>query len=276
MNLPGLVLLGAPKCGTTTLAAWWDEQPQGYTAPEKEVGFFTVEWYRGVPWYASRFAAAAPGQVTCDASPGYLYDDRALDRIAQVLPHARLAVVLREPVSRVWSHWCYLAALGLEPRSFEQVLDEESADEWRTPPSFPIGYLHGSHYLRGLQAVCARFDREQLLVLLTDELRDDPEGTFGRLCRHGGIASGPAGQPENVGRFPRDLARQRRLHQLRAPRWPLGLGRRLMLANLRTGSLSVLAPEHRARLEVLLAPTLGPLAEWLGRDLPGSWTPPSG
>lgn len=268
MTLPGLLLLGAPKCGTTTLAQWWDLHPQGFTAPEKEVGFFTVEWHRGLSWYAGRFAGAGPGQVTCDASPGYLYDPRALDRIAQVLPNAKLAVVLREPVARTWSHWCYNAALGIEPRDFETVLTEESADEWRTPPGFPIGYLHGSHYLHALQDVEARLGRP--LVLFSEELRADPAGTFARLCEHVGVDVAPPGPDANVGRFPKDLARQQRLHRLQAPRWPFGLGRRLMAANLAEASPSLTA-DHRARLEALLGPTLDPLEQWLGVPLPAAW-----
>lgn len=269
-QLPGLLLLGAPKCGTTTLASWWDQQPLGYTAPGKEVGFFTVEWDRGLQWYRDCFSGAAPGQVTCDASPGYMYEARALDRIAQVLPEARLAVVLRDPVARVWSHWCYNAAIGVEPRPFEVVLREEAADEWRTPPQFPIGYLHGSHYLTCLKDIAERFDRDQLLVLFTEDLRADPVGTFARLCAHAGIPAGQPGQDANVGRFPRDLDRHRTLHRMRAGRWPFGLGLRLLQANL-GGRPPALAGEHRATLEGLLAPTLDPLEQWLGTALPAAW-----
>lgn len=270
MTLPGLLLIGAPKCGTTTLARWWDEQPRGFTAPAKEVGFFTAEWHRGTAWYAEQFAAAGPDQVTCDASPGYLYDPAALDRMAQVLPDARLAVVLREPVSRVWSHWVYNAALGIEPRPFDEVLDAEAADEAVTPPGFPISYLHGSHYAACLEQVTARFAREQLLVLFTDDLRADPAGTFARLCAHGGIPVGLPGADANVGSFPKSVALQQRLHRLRADSWPAGVGRRLMRANLGAPAPR-LRPEHRDRLVALLAPTLDPLEEWLGAPLPAAW-----
>lgn len=275
MTLPGLLLIGAPKCGTTTLARWWDQHPQGFTAPGKEVGFFTVEWHRGVDWYRSQFDGASPGQVSCDASPGYLYDRTALDRIAEVLPGARLAVVLREPVLRVWSHWCYMVALGLEPRSFETVLEQESRDERTTPPGFPIGYLQGSRYLPALRAVAERFDRSQLLVLFTDDLRRDPEGTFARLCAHGGIPPGPVGGAENTGRFPRSVLLHRQLGRARVARWRLG--RRLMLANLRPGPPPPLPGPHRDRLEALLHPDLPALEDWLGAPLPAPWRrPPHG
>jgi hypothetical protein len=271
VTLPGLLLLGAPKAGTSTLAAWWDAHPQGYTARRKEVGFFTVEWERGPDWYREQFADARPGQVTCDASPGYMYDTTALDRIKDVLPEARLAMVLREPVSRVWSHWCYMVALGLEPRSFEKVLDEEQQDESVTPPDFPIGYLRGSRYVRALRDVLARFDRDQLLVLLTDELRDDPRGTFARLCAHGGIAPGEPQESRNEGRFPRYPGLQRKLFELHAPRWRGGVGKRLMLANLREGPPPPIPSSGSARLKALLQPELPELAELLGRPLPQRW-----
>ena len=271
MTLPGLLLLGAPKCGTSTLASWWDSHPQGFTAPAKEVGFFWPEWDRGLDWYREQFAGAQPGQVTCDASPAYLYIDDALDRIKATLPDARLAVVLREPVSRVWSHWCYMVALGLDPRPFERVLDEEEGDELRGPPGFPFGYLHMSRYVPALEGVLQRFDREQLLVVLTDELRDDPSGVFAKLCAHGGIEPGAPSESRNVGRFPRFPRLQRQLNRARAGAWPLGVGRRLMLANLREGPPPPLPRHAAARLEPLFRPDLPRLEELLGRRVPDHW-----
>jgi hypothetical protein len=271
MTLPGLLLLGAPKCGTSTLAAWWDAHPQGYTARRKEVGFFTVEWERGLDWYRQQFAGAQPGQVTCDASPGYMYFDEALDRIKADLPDARLALVLREPVSRVWSHWAYMVALGLEPRSFPRVLDEEERDQAVAPPGFPLGYVAMSRYARPVQAILERFDREQLLVLLTDELRDDPGGTFARLCVHGGIAAGEPQASRNEGRFPRFPRVQRGLFRAGAANWPGGIGRRLMLANLSDGPPPAMPAKHVPRLAALLRPELPRLEELLGRSLPDRW-----
>jgi hypothetical protein len=171
----------------------------------------------------------------------------------------------------VGSHWCYMAALGLEPRSFSRVLDEEASDPASTPPGFPIGYLQGSRYARRLEAVAHRFDRSQLLVLLTDDLRDDPGGTFARLCRHGGIAPGTPGGRENEGRVPRSFALQRALGRVHAYGWPGGIGRRLMQLNLRPGSPPPMAAGDRARLRSLLADEVPALRSWLGRDLPSSW-----
>jgi hypothetical protein len=272
LTLPGLLLLGAPRCGTSTLAAWWDAQPQGYTAPSKEVGFFWPHYDRGLDWYRAQFAGAAPGQVTCDASPGYMYFEEALDRIRDDLPQARLVVALRDPVERAWSHWCYQVALGLEARSFARALDVEERDPAARAPGLPFGYVHLSRYLRPLQAVYERFNREQVLVLLAEELRDDPTGTFARLCRHGGIAPGQPGQDRNVGRSPRSPRLQRLLCRLHAPSWPGGVGNRLMLANLHDRALRTLPEQERSRVAALVRPELPALEELLGRELPAEWT----
>jgi hypothetical protein len=270
-RLPGLVLLGAPRSGTTSLASWWGEHPQGFAPPAIELAFFSAEWHRGLGWYASQFDGAAAGQVTCDASPGYLYDPVALDRLKSVLPEARLAVVLRDPVARAWSHWCYLVALGVEPRRFSEVLAQESVNPSITPPGFPIGYLQGSRYLPVLQEVTKRFDRSQLLVLFAEDLRADPAGTFNRLCRHVGVAEGAAGESRNLGRFPHVPALQRVLTRAHAYDWPRGLGRRLLYANLSSGPIPAMHPSHRVRLEELLRPELPALQDWLGVELPERW-----
>lgn len=276
-ELPKLFILGAPKAGTTTLASWWDAHPEGFTAPEKEVGFFTVHYERGLVWYRSRFAGAAPGQIGCDASPGYLYDDAALDRLAADRPDARLVVLLREPVSRVWSHWCYNVAIGVEPRSFGAVLRQEIADESVTPPGFPLGYLRGSRYLPRLRAVTDRFAAEQLLVLFTDDLQADPVGAFARLCEHAGVArvDPPIRDVRNIGGFVRSRRLQWWLQQARRAGLPARLADPLCRWNLTTVR-PVLPERERRALERLLYPDLPPLAAWLGKPLPLGWSTSAG
>ena len=279
-RLPSLLVLGAPKAGTTSLAAWWDHHPQGYTAPEKEVGFFTVHFDRGLPWYRSRFAAAGPDQHGCDASPGYLYDDTALDRIATTILDARLLVVLREPVSRVWSHWTYNVAIGVEPRSFATVLREELADESVTPPDFPLGYLRGSRYLPRLREVVARFDPEQLLVLFTDDLQRAPAESWARVCRHAGVevVPPPAGDVRNVGRSVRSRRLGRLVQRSRRLGVPGPVADRVARWNL-TSRRTPMDPTDRRRLEERLHPELPALATWLrdtlGEELPATWSAPA-
>ncbi|MDP9182976.1 MAG: hypothetical protein M3P04_09410, partial [Actinomycetota bacterium] len=86
-----------------------------------------------------------------------------------------------------------------------------------------------------------------------------------------GIPPGAPQASRNEGRFPRSPRLQRRLHQLRAPLWPLGAGRRLMLANLRKGPAPPIPRDAAARLQRLLRPDLPALEALLDRRLPEGW-----
>ena len=267
--LPRLLILGAPKAGTTTLAAWWDLHPHGFTAPGKEVRYFNVHHERGQRWYREHFRSMADDQLGCDATPMYLYTPHALGRISREIPDARLVAILREPAARIWSHWCFFTALGGEARPFEQVVED-------TERGFGLRGLHYAHYssyLGPLRDVEARFGRDALLVLFTDELRADRQGVFDRLSDHVGVprAPLPAVPDRNQGAFPRSPRLHHRMQRLHAGRWPLGVGKRLMKANIRPGGPPEADPALMARLRAVFAPELPLLEAWLGRPLPSSW-----
>src|SRR5947208_14127778 len=104
MRLPDFLIVGAMKAGTTSLAAWLRAHPDVFMPPQKEIHFFDAQWERGVPWYADQFAGAPEGALVGEATPAYMVTTAFLDRMASVVPNARLLVVLREPVARAWSH----------------------------------------------------------------------------------------------------------------------------------------------------------------------------
>lgn len=273
--LPGALVLGAPKAGTTTLARWLEAHPGAHLAPEKEVSYFDLHHRRGEAWYRSRFAGARPGQVGVEATPAYLYVPAALDRAAALLPDARLVVLLREPADRVWSHYWYFRMLGIETRRFERVLRDELADPADTPgPGIPLGYLDMSCYVRHLPGVTERWSPEQLLVLFTEELRTDPAATYHRVCAHLGIAAlDPPAEvgARNVGTRPRWPWLQVALHRLHVADWPGDLGRRITRLNARPGGYPALDPYRRDRLRSWFAVTNRELAAWLGTTLPPDW-----
>src|SRR3954453_12461513 len=120
-----------------------------------------------------------------EASPSYLFHPLAPDRVARLLPDARLIALLRSPVERAFSHYQHEVALGREPLSFEEAIDRE--DErmrgelehmLRDPYYFSHTWWNYTYVARGryaeqLERWFADFPREQLLVLLTDELAAD-------------------------------------------------------------------------------------------------------
>lgn len=270
---PEWVILGAPKAGTTTLAGWLGGHPQGFVAPVKEVAYFNRFFERGPEWYARQFAGAAPGARRGEATPAYLYFDDALDRLAAASPHARLIVILREPAARIWSHYWYNRGLGLEVRSLSRALAAERRDPTNAPYGLELGYLACTRYVDRLAAVTERFDREQLLVLMLDDLQSDPVTTFAAACRHVGIDDTvlpPAGAL-NVGRRARSALLQHLLMRARAGRWPLQIGPRLTRLNATGERPPPMPASVAAQLRAELAPDTLRLADWLGHDLPAGW-----
>jgi Sulfotransferase domain len=190
--LPDFLILGAQKAGTTALYAYLRWHPQ-ITGPSfKEVSFFDRHYAHGEGWYRAHMPARRRPLVG-EASPSYLFHPLAPERVASMLPDARLIALLRNPVDRAFSHYQHEVALGREPLSFEDAIDREEErmrDEVermvREPSYFSHAWWNYTYVARGryaeqLERWFARFPRERLLVLFTEELAADTAGTYRRV-----------------------------------------------------------------------------------------------
>ena len=190
--LPGLLVLGAQRGGTTSLYRWLADHPQVHPPLDKEIQFFTLEWSRGIDWYRCHFGPTGDGRLNFEASPYYLYHPCAPDRAASVLPRAKLVALLRDPVSRAWSHYHHNLRLGLESLSFADAIAAEperlagEAERLQADPT-AVSFAHRHHsYLDrsryGPQVVRWREAAgDRLLVLRSEQLFDEPHRTFQRL-----------------------------------------------------------------------------------------------
>lgn len=270
-TLPTFLIIGAPKSGTTSLAAYLDAHPQAYMSETKEIHFFDRNYAQGLDWYRSHFDAAGDARAVGEATPTYLLRDDALDRMARDLPDARLIAILRNPIEAIWSNYWFLRSLGYEKRTFEVALSEELEEV----PGRRIRYIAGGRYVRRIRRVCELYPRDRLLVLLFEDLRDQPQKTFSDTCRFIGLDD--TFRPANLGEVLNPSARLRseRLRQTmlrlrlyrRLPRRLTALVDRLNRINRPNPPM----PEAvRARLLSLYADDNLELGAWLGRDL-SSW-----
>src|SRR5687768_751449 len=124
--LPTFVIIGAMKCGTTSLHYYLAEHPDVCMSEVKETNFFVAElnYARGLPWYESLFPrrAAACGE----ASPVYAATWRFAgipERMHAVLPRARLIYIVRDPVERMVSQYKHTFARGEEHRTLSVALE---------------------------------------------------------------------------------------------------------------------------------------------------------
>lgn len=270
--LPDFLVIGAPKGGTTSLAAYLAAHPQVYMAPQKEVDFFQYRWQRGIDWYRTNFAGAQPGQRVGEATPWYLAHPQAPERMAAVVPRARLVALLRNPVDRAYSQYWWQYAYRVESRTFAEAVAEELRDPGAAPAMMPVGYLAAGVYVEQLRRVVAHFPREALLVRLTEDLARDSAALFAEVCHH--VGADPAIVPANVQRsynaaFEFRSLRLFRLMQ-RTHAWRrlgMRLATRLDAWNRRRIAYPPLDAALRARLVEHFRPANAELAEWLGRDL---------
>ena len=256
-DLPSFLVIGAMKAGTTSLAEWLGAHPDVFVVPH-EVHFFDREtvWCRGVDWYRSLFAgarAAARGE----SSPSYLYNPKAPERMAAVVPDARLVAALREPVDRAYSHWWFRRLSGRESRPFAVAVEQERM------------YLERGRYLTQLRRLVEHFPRAALHVTLLDDLREEPAAAYAAVCRHIGVdphlAPPQVGTPSNT----RD-AKDARWVRFERPGWrrvPTALRRPIGWAATRHLRWEPLDPRLHRQLAARFAPEHAALEEWLGRDL---------
>jgi len=114
--LPSMLLIGAQKSGTTALFGHLLEHPEFRPAKplssvgiDKEVHFFDTdhEWNAGPHQYLSHFRTVSKAErsyfINADFSPSYMVKYSTLESIRELLPLARIVVMLRDPVKRVWS-----------------------------------------------------------------------------------------------------------------------------------------------------------------------------
>ena len=243
-------MIGAQKAGTTALYAYLRWHPR-ITGPSwKEVSYFDRHYPRGVGWYRGQFPLRSRGRLVGEASPGYVFHPLAPARVRETVPAAKLIVLLRDPVDRALSHYHHEVALAREPLSFEEALDAEEertrGEEERLvrePGYFShawwdFTYVARGRYAEQLERWFGVFQREQLLVLASEELAAEPEATYRRVL-------------DFLGAPPHSLARYPRVYEQRYEQ---------------------MAPATRGRLAETFAEPNRHLYELLGRDF--GWTRP--
>jgi len=201
-RLPDFFIIGSMKCGTTALYQTLRRHPQIYMPSIKEPRFLASDLRARVPRagesdypltlddYLALFSAAAPHQRTGEATATYIWSRTAADNIADLQPGARIIAILREPA--YFLHSLHLSLLWWRIETEKDLRKamalEASRREGRNIPRdshLPqlLQYSDLIRYVEHLRRYHARFPRDQVLVLIYDDLRNDSETTIRRILR---------------------------------------------------------------------------------------------
>jgi Sulfotransferase domain len=174
--LPDFVVLGTQKGGTSFFYRLLTEHPLVRGAAAKELHFFDNKFAEGVGWYRRCFSEGerVDGRrtITGEASPSYLFDPRVPERMARIVPEARLIALLRNPVDRAYSHYQMEVRRGREARSFEVATEEEMTSAECEENAVDVRYAYLTRGLYAEQLVRFSFyaNRDRLLVFKSEDL----------------------------------------------------------------------------------------------------------
>jgi Sulfotransferase domain len=172
--LPSFFIVGPPRTGTS----WLHEVLRARAVlpvATKETRFFDTHFHRGLEWYLAHYPRATDGWRMGEVAPTYFASVEARERIARLIPKARVVCVFRDPVERILSLYRVKRAYGLIPWSFEEAIVED--------PEF----MDTSRYSENYRAWQNALGTEQVLATVYDDLRDDPQSYLDKLVDFIGV-----------------------------------------------------------------------------------------
>jgi hypothetical protein len=202
---PNFFIVGAAKAGTTSLYRYLRQHPQVYMSPVKEPNYFSrlaelngpqrfVETVTDRDAYLALFEGAAGYPAVGEGSNSYLGLEETADSIREQLPDARIVILLRDPIERAYSHYLMAYRNGLQNLSFHEVVLREREDP-------RVGWGANWHrytmlYYPGVKRYRDAFGAEQVLVLLTEDLKRDPRGVTRQAAEFLGVDPKPVERME--------------------------------------------------------------------------------
>lgn len=195
---PTFILGGAPKAGTTSVYHYLDQHPQVCMSARKETSVFIDD--KSLKWLSENYYRHYDGESAVgEASAGTLGAPEVTERIYETLPEVQLIFVLRDPVERLYSHFTFLQGeQAIDPdTSFSTLIRSET--DWRNT-LVDLGRYH-----RHLTRFEKYFDRDQMLVLLFEDLKTDTEGFMEKVYQFIGVDPSfrPSFDVQNPTREPR-------------------------------------------------------------------------
>jgi Sulfotransferase domain len=249
--LPNFLVIGAMKGGTSSLYRYLREHPQVFMPSVKEPLFFSRNWNRGIEWYERLFDGAGQVVAIGEASTEYTtypHTPRVPMRIAKLLPEVRLVYLVRHPIERMMSEYHYNLVRGVErdPSADRALLGDST-------------YCNVSRYAMQIEQYLEHFSREQLLVLRSEDLKNDRVRTLSRVYKFLGVDS--SWQPSDLWQDFHTSAEQR-------PRRPVDFAFRKIPGYRTLASVAPLSLKRvKYRLTTKKAPPKPTLSDGARREL---------
>ncbi len=198
MNRPNFVVIGAGRCGTTSLHQFLRAHPEVFVPERKSPNYFAshipqpawetpaakamaTHWVTDPSAYSSLYDGVAGERAIGDVSPIYLQALDVAPRLHEECPDVRVVAILRDPAERAHAHWLGRRRDGIETTArFEDWV----AAALRSPMPDDVAFGHYvacGRYHHFLSPFLERFGEERTLILFHEDLVADPKRVVAKL-----------------------------------------------------------------------------------------------
>jgi hypothetical protein len=183
--LPNLIVIGAAKCGTTSIHKYLNQHPEVFMAEPRDIPlkamkyFWRDDWRERRPWYESHFETDHP--VRGEATPAYTafpVHPGVPERIHELVPEAKLIYLVRDPIERIVSNWVQRRG-DADATPFKRYMRDYAR------PDNPL--VCRSRYWTQIQQYLPFFDASQMLIVDQHDLRTRRRETMREVFRFVGV-----------------------------------------------------------------------------------------
>lgn len=178
---PDFIGVGAQKCATSWINNILDHHPQ-IAVPkyesDKETRYFSCFYDRGYEWYERHFTCIEQEIISGEFSTSYFHSKDIPQRIYDYNPEAKILVCLREPISRVISNHKHELRMG-HVSGDNRYLNNAIINN-------PM-YVYQSLYCKHLKNWLEVFPRDQIHIMIYEEIVNDHETFIDKLCEFLGV-----------------------------------------------------------------------------------------
>lgn len=200
---PNFLVVGAAKCGTTSLHYWLGQHPEVFVSKQKGLHHFAADWLAqnasgpgdkrhlkdmAVTWeqYLWHFREATAHQMIGDFSPSYFSWWPSRDAIRARLGRPRIILSLRDPVQKAFSQYTHLIRDGRESLSFWEALQAEPERKARGYGALWL-YRESACYAEATERFLEYFGPESMRIHVFEEIIRDPQAALREIFRYIGV-----------------------------------------------------------------------------------------
>lgn len=123
-------IIGAPRCGTTTVHSWFEQNSEVLTSFPKETNYFRCEYHKGTQFYLDKYFSEerkiSSHKVLLNVTPSLSWIGYCSKRMYETFPEAKIIYMVRNPLERIYSGWKIVHEMrhGREPDSFPEYISK--------------------------------------------------------------------------------------------------------------------------------------------------------